>query len=106
MVEETLRKRGLKADRHAGLDLIDFPGMIPPSIKVWSEMCREASDEELLRLRGMALKSLYADAGKNQRWAIYVSVAQGTLRERGIKPDSVVEIKKTAENDTYRESIF
>jgi hypothetical protein len=76
--------------------------MIPPSIKIWSEMCREASDEELLRLRGMALKSLYADAGKNQRWAIYVSVAQDTLRERGIKPDSVVEIKRTAENDTYR----
>jgi hypothetical protein len=54
-------------------------------------MCREASDEELLRLRGMALKSLYADGGENQRWAIYVSVAQDRLRDRGIKPDSVVE---------------
>jgi hypothetical protein len=65
--------------------------MIPPSIKMWSEMCREASDEELLRLRGIALKSLYADRGENQRWAIYVSVAQDTLRDRGIQPDSVVD---------------
>jgi hypothetical protein len=62
---------------------------------MWSEMCREASDEELLRLRGMALKSLYADGGENQRWAIYVSVAQDTLRDRGIKPDSVVERSMT-----------
>jgi hypothetical protein len=54
-------------------------------------MCREASDEELLRLRAMALKSLYADGGENQRWAIYVSVAQDRLRDRGIKPDSVVD---------------
>jgi hypothetical protein len=69
--------------------------MVPPSIKMWSEMCREASDEELLRLRGMALKSLYADGGENQRWAIYVSVAQDTLRDRGIKPDSVVERSMT-----------
>jgi hypothetical protein len=65
--------------------------MIPPSIKMWSEMCREASDEELLRLRGMALKSLYSDGGENQRWAIYVSVAQDSLRDRGIKPDSVLD---------------
>ncbi len=69
--------------------------MIPPPIKMWSEMCREASDEELLRLRGMALKSLYADGGENQRWAIYVSVAQDTLRDRGIKADSVVEKSRT-----------
>jgi hypothetical protein len=77
--------------------------MIPPSIKIWSEMCRESSDEELLRLRGMALKSLYADGGENLRWAMYVSVAQDTLRERGIKPDSVVEIKRTDEHDTNRD---
>jgi len=69
--------------------------MVPPLIKMWSEMCREASDEELLRLRGIALKSLYADGGENQRWAIYVSVAQDTLRDRGIKPDSVVERSMT-----------
>ena len=69
--------------------------MIPPPIKMWSEMCREASDEELLRLRGMALKWLYADGGENQRWAIYVSVAQDTLRDRGIKPDSVLEKSRT-----------
>jgi hypothetical protein len=65
--------------------------MIPPSIKMWTEMCLEASDEELLRLRGMALKALYADGGENQRWGIYVSVAQDKLRDRGIKPDSVVD---------------
>jgi hypothetical protein len=69
--------------------------MIPPSITLWSEMCREASDEELLRLRGMALKSLYADGGETQRWAMYVSVAQDRLRDRDIKPDSVVEQSKT-----------
>jgi hypothetical protein len=60
--------------------------VIPPSIKIWTAMCREAPDEELLRLRSMALKSLYADGGENQRWAIYVSVAQDALRDRGIKP--------------------
>jgi hypothetical protein len=65
--------------------------MIPPSIKMWSEMCREASDEELLRLRGMALKSLCADGGENRRWAIYVSAAQDRLRDRGIKPDSILD---------------
>jgi hypothetical protein len=60
--------------------------VIPPPIKIWTEMCRESSDAELLHLRTVALKSLYADGGENQRWAIYVSVAQDTLRDRGIKP--------------------
>jgi hypothetical protein len=80
--------------------------MIPPSIKMWSEMCREASDEELLRLRGLALKSLYADSGENQRWAIYVSVAQDTLRDRGIKPDSVVEGSRADTRDPDRDDPF
>jgi hypothetical protein len=69
-----------------------LPRMIPPTIQMWSEMCREASDEELLRLRGIALKSLYADGSENHRWAIYVSVAQDSLRDRGIKPDSVLDL--------------
>jgi hypothetical protein len=53
---------------------------------MWTDMCREAPDEELVRLRTLALKFLYADSGDNQRWAIYVSVAQDFLRDRGIKP--------------------
>ena len=59
--------------------------MIPPSIQMWADMCREAPDEELLRLRSLALNSLNADAGQNQRWAVYVSVAQDLLRDRGVR---------------------
>ena len=52
---------------------------------MWADMCREAPDEELLRLRSLALNSLNADAGQNQRWAVYVSVAQDLLRDRGVR---------------------
>jgi hypothetical protein len=56
----------------------------PPSIEKWTQLCREASDEELLRLRLQALDCLGADGDENQRWSVYVSMVEGTLRERGI----------------------
>jgi hypothetical protein len=56
----------------------------PPSIEKWTELCREASDEELVRLRVLALDCLSADGGEQQRWSIYVSIVEGTLRERDI----------------------
>jgi hypothetical protein len=56
----------------------------PPSVEKWSELCREAPDEELLRLRLQALDCLCADGDENQRWSVYVGIVEGTLRERGI----------------------
>ena len=56
----------------------------PPSNEKWTQLCREASDEELLHLRTIALASLHVDGVANQRWSIYISLVEGTLRERGI----------------------
>jgi hypothetical protein len=57
----------------------------PPPLEVWRERCRNATDDELRRLRIQALDSLRAD-GMDQRWSIYVSFAQETMQVRGIKP--------------------
>jgi hypothetical protein len=56
----------------------------PPSIEKWTQSCLEASDEELIRLRVLALDCLCADDGENQRWSLYVGIVEGTLRERGV----------------------
>jgi hypothetical protein len=59
-------------------------GCGPPSIEQWTQLCREASDEELLRLRSVAIDCLSADGGETERWSVYVGIVEGTLRERGI----------------------
>jgi hypothetical protein len=56
----------------------------PPSIEKWAQLCREASDDELVHLRTMALSFLAADGVTNQRWSIYISIVEGTLREHSI----------------------
>ena len=56
----------------------------PPSLEKWAQMCGEGSDEELIRLRVLALDCLSADGGEQQRWSVYVGIAEGTLRERGV----------------------
>jgi hypothetical protein len=56
----------------------------PPSIERWTQLCREVSDGELVRLRLQALDFLCADDAENQRWSVYVGIVEGTLRERGI----------------------
>jgi hypothetical protein len=59
----------------------------PPSIETWGQLCREASDKELPRLRLLALDCLCADGGESQRWLTYISMVEETLRQRGIKLD-------------------
>ena len=59
----------------------------PPSIETWSQLCREASDKELPRLRLLALDCLCVDGGESQRWLTYISMVEETLRQRGIKLD-------------------
>ena len=56
----------------------------PPSVEKWTQLCRQASDEELIRLRVLALDCLSTGGDENQRWSIHVSLVEGTLRERGI----------------------
>ena len=57
----------------------------PPPLEQWRETCHNASDEGLFRLRDAALGSLHAD-GLDQRWSIYISFAEETMRDRGIRP--------------------
>jgi hypothetical protein len=56
-----------------------------PPIEKWTQLCREASNKELFRLRLLALDCLGADGPENQRWSLYFAIAQEILRERGIK---------------------
>ena len=58
----------------------------PPPLDEWRNLCREASDEDLRRLQQIAIASLHADFPMEQRWAIYVSFAEETMRERGVNP--------------------
>jgi hypothetical protein len=55
-----------------------------PSIESWIQLCRESSDAEIVRLRSSALHCLSYDTGENERWTVYVGIAERSLRERGI----------------------
>jgi hypothetical protein len=57
----------------------------PPPIEKWTQLCREASNDELFRLRLLALDCPGADGAESQRWSLYFAIAQEILRERGIK---------------------
>ena len=56
----------------------------PLSIEMWRKMCRNASDEDLRRLRLGALESLHADG--DQQWSVYVSIVEESVLECALRP--------------------